>query len=169
MKLKTRDELFTDIIRQGKKHPKGWMASFSKDYQHLCDDCYLYHPSIGLFYLKEYQKNPFQHVGFGGKIARKIDDDLSEEFQKRSHDFGIIQGDIRKIACNIQQGVSPSEIIQSMFEGKNKGMTMPVKGKAATSSDPIHLLKNHGKEQQKKINDCFKKQASDNGLYHSYD
>jgi hypothetical protein len=169
MKLKTRDQLFNDIIRHGKKHPTGWMASFSKDYQNLSNDSYLFHPNIGLFYLKDYQKNPFQHVGFGGKIARKIDEDLTEELRKQSNNFGIIQGDIRRIAHHIDQGISPSEIIQSMFKGENKGMTMPVKGTASSSSEQVPMLKNFGKKNQKKVKEYFKKRASTDGLYHSYD
>lgn len=169
MKLKNRDELLSDIINQGKKHPTGWMASFGKNPHHLSEDCYLLHPNIGLFYLKEFQKNPFQQIGIGGKIARKIDDDLTEELRKESQQFGIIQGDIKKIAHNMKKGVTPHEIIQGMFEDKNKGMSMPVKGNATSSKDAITNFKDHGKNNQNKINDKFKKIARDEGFYSSYE
>jgi hypothetical protein len=168
MKLKNRDELLNDVIKQGKKHPTGWMASFGKNTHHLSQDCYLLHPNIGLFYLKEFQKNPFQQIGVGGKIARKIDDDLTEELRKESQDFGIIQGDIKRIASNMKKGISPHDIIQGMFKGENKGMSMPVKGKATNSPDANPKFKDHGKQNQKKINTQFKKLAGDEGLYSSY-
>ena len=169
MKLKKRDELLNDIIHQGKKNPTGWMASFGKNNHHLSDDYYLLHPNIGLFYMKEYQKNPFQQFGIGGKIARKIDGDVTEELRKQAHNFGIIQGDIRKITKNIQRGISPKEIIQGMYEGKDKGMSLPVKGKATNSIESMKKVKEQGKDNQKKINHHFKKMAKEDGLYASYD
>ncbi len=169
MKLKKRDDVLNDIIHQGKKHPTGWMASFKKNNHHLSDDYYLLHPKIGLYYLKEYQKNPFQHIGIGGKVARKIDDDVTEELRKNAHNFGIIQGDIQKITKNIQNGISPQEIIQGMFKGKDRGMSLPVKGKANTSINSIKKVKEQGKENQHKINHHFKKIAKEDGLYASYD
>lgn len=169
MKIKKRNELLNDIIHQGNKHPKDWMASFGKNFHDQSDDYYLHHPNVGLFYLKEYQKNPFHKIGVGGKVARKIDEDVTEELRKKAQHFGIIQGDIRKISENIKNGVTPTEIIQGMINGKNKGMTMPIKGKATKSSESIKKIKDHGKDNQKKINQRFEKIAKKNGLYTGYD
>lgn len=169
MKLRKRNELLNDILHKGKKHPTGWMASFRKNYHHLSDDYYLHHPKIGLFYLKEFQKNPIKHIGIGGKVARKIDEDVTEELQKNSQRFGIIQGNIRKITHNIKNGISPDEIIQGMIDGEDKGITMPITGKASQSSEPTRKMKDHGKENQKKIERHFQKVAKENGLYDSYD
>lgn len=169
MKIKNRDELLTDIIHHGKKYPTGWNASFGKNFHHFSEDYYLHHPKIGLFYLKEYQKNPYQKIGVGGKVARKIDEDVTEELRKHSQHFGIIQGDIRRITMNMRNGVSPKEIIQGMIDGKDKGMTMPIKGKATKSTESIEKVKDHGKNQQKKIDQRFQQLAKEQGLYSSYD
>lgn len=169
MKIKTRNELLTDIIHHGKKHPTGWMASFSKNYHYLSNDYFLHHPKVGLFYLKEYQKNPFEQVGVGGKVARKIDEDAIEELRKHADHFGIIQGDVRKITEHVKKGVSPDEIIQGMLTGKNMGMSMPVKGKATQSSESIETVKNHGKNLQQRVDYRFQQMAKEQGLYTSYD
>ena len=168
MKIKNRNEVLDDIIHHGKKHPSGWMAAFGKNYHDLCDDYFLHHPQIGLFYIKEYQKNPYQHIGVGGKVARKIDEDVTEELQKQSHHFGIIQGDVRKITENIRRGITPEEIVQGMINGEDKGMRMPVKGKASQSNQQMDKIKDQGKNQQRKINQRFQQIAKDQGLYSSY-
>jgi len=169
MKLKKRNELLNDIIHQGKKYPTGWMASFTKNQHHLSDDYYVHHPKVGLFYLKEYQKNPFQKRGVGGKIARKIDEDVTENLRKQAHRFGIIQSDINTLSKNMNKGISPEEILQGMLQGKNKGLTMPIKGRATDSHESIQQIKNHGKQNQKKINTHFETIAKEEGLYTSYD
>ena len=168
MKIKKRNEVLDDIIYHGKKHPSGWMAAFGKNYHDLSDDYFLHHPKIGLFYIKEFQKNPYHHLGVGGKVARKIDEDVTEELLKQSHHFGIIQGDVRKITENIRKGTSFEEIVQGMMNGKDKGMSMPVKGKASQSPQQIEKIKDHGKNQQEKINQRFRRLAEVEGIYSSY-
>ena len=56
-----------------------------------------------------------------------------------------------------------------MFKGKDKGMSLPVKGKANTSKESIKKVKEQGKQNQHKINHRFKKIAKEEGLYASYD
>lgn len=169
MKIKKRNEVLDDIIHHGKKHPSGWMAAFGKNNHDLSDDYFLHHPKIGLFYIKEYQKNPYQHIGIGGKVARKIDEEVTEELHKQSHHFGIIQGDVRKITENIKKGITPEEIVQGMINGKDKGMSMPVKGTASQSSKQVDKIKDHGKIQQKKIDQRFRQIAKAEGLYSAYE
>lgn len=169
MKIKKRNEVLDDIIHHGKKWPNDWMASFGKNYHDHADDYYVHHPKVGLFYIKEYQKNPYQHIGVGGKVARKIDADVTEELHKQSHQFGIIQGDARKITENIKKGISPEEIINGMISGKDKGIRMPIKGRASQSKEPFQKAKQQGKDEQKKINHRFQQIAKDEGIYSSYD
>ena len=91
MKNKPRNEILNDIIKDSKKFPEGWKAASGKDKKLFSTDYYIFNPNIGIYFLKEYQKNPFQVTGIGTKIARRIDDDIEEEINKNSEDFGIIQ------------------------------------------------------------------------------
>lgn len=76
MKIKSRNAILTDIIRDGKQHPNGWSATFGNDPESFSHDCYMFHPSVGIYLIKEYDKNPYEVKGVGSKIARHIDDDI---------------------------------------------------------------------------------------------
>ncbi len=169
VKIKPRNDILKDIIRDGKKHPKGWNATFGKDSTSFSHDCYIFHPSIGIYLLKEYSKNPFEVKGIGSKLARHIDDDIEEQMRKKSEDFGIIQGDIHKILTNINRGIPPEQILHSAINGDDLGLTIPVRGRASTSEDTFHSLKNTFSNQQKKLENRFEKMVSDDGLYTSYE
>ena len=168
VKIKTRNDILKDIIRDGKKYPKGWNAAFGKDTESFSHDCYIFHPNIGIYLLKEYNKNPFEIKGVGSKLARHIDEDIQEQIQKKSGNFGIIQGDIRKILENISRGIPPDRILTSAIQGEDLGLTIPVRGHASTSEDTYHSLKSTLSHQQKKIESCFEKILCQDGLYRSY-
>ena len=169
MKIKSRNDLLKDIIRDGKKYPQGWNAAFGKDSMSFSHDCYIFHPHIGIYLLKEYNKNPFEIKGIGSKLARRIDDDIEEQMRKKSGNFGIIQGDVRKIISNIDKGIPPEKILASAISGDDLGLSIPVRGHASTSKDTFHSLKTMFSHQQKKLEVCFEKMASDDGLYTSYE
>ena len=168
MKIKSRNDILNDIIRDSKKYPNGWKAAFGKDKDRFSNDCYISNPDIGIYLLKEYQKNPFQTKGLGTKIARHIDEDIQDKILEKSGDFGVIQGNIRRIIRNIEKGIHPQKILEEGLKGKNLGITVPVKGKASTSEDTFDYLKNSFSSKQKKLNSSFEKMVSDDGIYNSY-
>lgn len=169
MKNKSRNEILNDIIKDSKRFPDGWKAAFGKDNKLFSIDYYIFNPNVGIYLLKEYQKNPFQVTGIGTKIARHIDDDIEEKINKKSGDFGIIQGNIQKIIKNIDKGIHPQRIFEEGIKGKDLGITMPVKGKASTSENTFNYLQQTFASKQKKLNKKFEKMATDDGLYSSYD
>ncbi|MBN1860129.1 MAG: hypothetical protein JW840_01570 [Candidatus Thermoplasmatota archaeon] len=169
MKIKQRNDILRDIIRDGKKHPKGWHATFGTDRTLFSHDCYIFHPQIGVYLLKEYNKNPFETKGVGLKLARRLDEDIQEQMIKKSGDFGIIQGDIRKIFTNLTKGIPPQQILTSALQGQDLGITIPVQGRASTSQDTFHLLKNAFSHKQKKLENQLEKMVSEDGLYTSYE
>jgi hypothetical protein len=169
VKIKPRNDILRDIIRDAKKQPKGWSAAFGQDSSLFSHDCYIFHPGIGIYLLKEYNKNPFEIKGIGSKLARHIDEDIEEQITKKSGDFGIIQGDIQKILFNINKGIPPQQILTSAMSGEDLGITIPVQGRASTSKDSFHSLKNTFSSQQKKLETCFEKIVTDDGIYKSYE
>ena len=170
MNIKSRDEILKDVIREGKKHPKNWKAVFGKDNKNLSNDYYIFNPKIGIFLLKEYQKNPFEMKGIGGKIARHVDEDLELEVSKYSNDFGIIQGDYRKILKNLEKGMKPKKIFDAALKGKkNLGISMPIRGHASSNTDVFKDIYNTYLLDQRKLDLKFEKMAIDDGLYKSYD
>lgn len=170
MKIKSRNEVLNDIIRDAKKYPKDWKAAFGKDKERLSHDYYIFNPNIGIYLLKEYQKNPFEVKGIGGKIARCIDEDIENEITKYASDFGIIQGDIRRILKNLKKGIHPQKIFEAAVEGRGKslGISIPVRGQASSSDDSFVNLHNTLSTKQKRLDEKFEKMASDDGLYSYY-
>ncbi|MCJ7571505.1 MAG: hypothetical protein MUO82_06475 [Candidatus Thermoplasmatota archaeon] len=169
MKIKNRNEILNDIILDGKKHPRGWQAIFGQDNQRLTRDYYLMNPEIGIYYMKEYDKNPFIVKGIGSKIARKIDDEIETEIAKNEADFGIIQGDFQKIIKNIQKGIKPDKIFNEAIKGKKDlGLTIPVRGKASSSEERFKNLNQFLSNNRKKINLKIEEIANEDGLYQPY-
>lgn len=170
VKIKSRNEILNDVIRDGKRYPKDWKAVFGKDNKLMSKDYYIFNPNTGVYFLKEYQKNPYEIKGIGGKIARHIDEDIDMKVSKYAGDFGIIQGDYKKILKNLEKGVQPEEILDSAIKGKkNLGISLPVRGQASASRDIFDDIHNMLSLKQKKLDKKFEKIASDDGLYNSYD
>lgn len=169
-KIKPRNEILNDVIKDGKKYPKNWKAVFGKDNKLQSSDYYIFNPNIGIYLLKEYEKNPFEVKGVGGKIARHVDEDIEDMVSKHSSDFGIVQGDFRKILKNLEKGIEPQKIFDAAIKGKKDlGLTIPIKGQASSSKEVFDDINNNLSGKQKKINSTFEKIASDDGLYSSYD
>jgi len=169
VKIKTRNEILNDVIKDGKKYPKNWKAVYGNDNKSLSKDYYIFNPNIGIYLLKEYEKNPFEIKGIGGKIARHVDEDIEAEISKYSGDFGIVQGDFKKIFKNLEKGVEPQEILESAIKGKkNLGMSIPVRGQVSSSKDVFENINNVLSVERKKLDLKFEKMASDDGLYSSY-
>jgi hypothetical protein len=168
VKIKSRNEVLTDIIGQAKRHPKGWSGTFGKDVDTFSHDSYLFHPDIGIYLLKEYHKNPFEVKGVGSKLARHLDDDIEKQITEASGGFGIIQGDIQKIIDNINKGIPPQHIFTSALQGKDLGIKIPVQGHTSTQ-DAFHSLNNTFSSEQKNLRTQVKKMVSDDGIFTSYD
>jgi hypothetical protein len=170
VKIKDRNKIINDIIKDGKKHPNGWSAAFGKDSKRLSRDYYLSHPKVGIYLLKEYNKNPFKINGIGAKIARRVDKDIEAKIHKYDGDFGIVQGNFQKILKNIEKGIKPETIFESALKGKkDMGIKMPVKGKASSSKKIFDEININSLPNKKKINEKFEKIAYDDGLYKGYD
>ena len=170
MKIKSRNQILNDIIKEGENHPKGWKAVFGKDYENQSRDCYLFNPNTGIYLIKEYQKNPYQIKGLGGKIARYVDEDVQKKVSEFAGDFGIIQGDIRLILRNINKGIHPQRIFNQAFKSKGKkyGLTIPIRGNSSMSENSFNNIRLDFLQKQKKLDLKFQKIASDDALYNSY-
>jgi hypothetical protein len=169
MKIKSRNEVLNDIIRDAKKFPKGWKATFAKDDTSFSHNYYIFNPDIGVYHLKEYHKNPFHIKGLGAKIARHIDDDIEEALLRNTSDFGIVQENIQKILRNIERGIPPQKIFDAALQGKDLGLSIPVRGKASASKDTFTHLQTVLSSKQKSLDSKFEKMMVDDGVYTSYE
>lgn len=70
-----------------------WRAVAGDRRRGVGEDMYLGHPSVGVYQLKTYAKNPFEVNGVGTRVARRIDDDLDSLFPRdASARFGVQSG-----------------------------------------------------------------------------
>ena len=150
MKIRSRNNLLNDVIRDAKKYPKGWKAVIGKDENRFSNDYYIFNPNTGIYLLKEYQKNPFEIKGIGGKIARYVDDNIENEISKYSSDFGIVKSDILKISKNLRKGASFEKILNAAVDGKDMGISMPMRGYASSSKNSYSNIRRELLDKQKK-------------------
>jgi hypothetical protein len=169
MPIKKRHEILSDIIKDSSNHPKNWKAIFGQDPHLLSQDYFLLHPEVGVYCIKEYQQNPYVQKGVGGKIIRHVDEDLEQIIKTFSGDFGIIQGDIKKIASHLQQGRKPSDIITAAVQGHDLGLNIPVRGKASSEQQWFSDFRDQVRSNRKSVDDAFEKLAKKDGLYQSYE
>lgn len=167
--IKSRNQVLNEVIKDGKKYPSNWKAVFGRDEKRLSTDYYIFNPNTGIYLLKEYEKNPFQIRGIGGKIARKIDEGIDADISKKASDFGIIQGDYQKIIKNLEKGIRPEKIFNEALKGKKDlGIKIPIKGHASNSIDVFENIHNTYIKEQSRIDKKLEKMADEDGLYRSY-
>jgi hypothetical protein len=171
LKIKSRSEVLNDVIKDAKKHPKGWKAVLGNDNLYQSRDYYIVNPDVGVYFLKEFEKNPFELKGVGSKIARQVDEDIDAKITKYSGNFGIIQGDIKKITNSIIKGIKPEDILGAAIKQSKKdyGIRIPMKGKASSHENTFKEIRSNFSNNQKKVDQKFEKLAKDEGLYNSYD
>ena len=170
MKIKTREEILNQVIKDGKKYPKNWKAVIGKDEKRLSNDYYIFNPNIGIYLLKEYEKNPYSIKGIGSKIARHIDEDIDAKISKYAGDFGILQGDFRRIINNLEKGLKPDQIFNAALKGKKDlGIKIPIRGQASTSKEIFKDIFYEMSSRQKKLDKKFEEMADEEGLYRSYE
>ncbi len=75
MRVRDWQEILADVASDS-TDPDGWRAVAGSRRGGLGEDLYFGHPSVGVYHLKTYAKNPRDLRGVGARVARKVDDDL---------------------------------------------------------------------------------------------
>lgn len=75
MRIREWDDIVQDVI-ESDADPESWRAVGGDRARGPGEDMYLGHPSVGLYHLKTYAKNPFSVEGVGTQVARSIDDEI---------------------------------------------------------------------------------------------
>lgn len=87
--MRVRD--WTDILHDVADHgddPDEWRATAGRRRADVGEDLYLGHPSVGLYHLKTYAKNPYEVNGVGTRVARKVDGDIDSLLPNRDESTG---------------------------------------------------------------------------------
>ena len=163
MEVLSREAVLNEIVNEAKKRKKGWKLVFGKDEVMQSHDYYIFHPEVGIYLLKEYQKSPFEFRGVGGKIARKVDEGVSRAISRSRGEFSIVQLDMKEVTKCIEEGMSLWKVLE-----ERRGLKMPVKGKASFSRKQFDYLRESFSIERKKIDSFFEKLLSVDGIYNSY-
>ncbi|RLM67025.1 hypothetical protein DVK05_07275 [Halorubrum sp. Atlit-8R] len=75
MRVRDWDDILADVASDS-TDPDGWRAVAGTRRGGLGEDLYFGHPSVGLYHLKTYAKNPRDLRGVGAQVARSVDDEL---------------------------------------------------------------------------------------------
>jgi hypothetical protein len=89
MRVRDWQDILEDVV-DSNADPDGWRAVSGDRRGGLGEDMFLGHPSVGVYQLKTYAKNPFEVKGVGSQVARRIDDDLDPLFpEEGAGRFGV--------------------------------------------------------------------------------
>lgn len=90
MRVRDWQDILTDVV-ESSGDAADWQAVAGDRATGLGEDMFIGHPSVGVYHLKTYAKNPFDVEGVGARVARRIDDDLAPLFPDRNSGgrFGV--------------------------------------------------------------------------------
>ena len=93
MRVRDWQDILGDVV-ESNADPDGWRAVAGDRRGGVGEDLFLGHPSVGVFQLKTFAKNPFEVQGVGSRVARRIDDELDPIFpaEDGSGRFGVNRG-----------------------------------------------------------------------------
>ncbi|MFB6270207.1 MAG: hypothetical protein ABEH83_09705 [Halobacterium sp.] len=77
MRVRDWEDIVSDVV-ESSADPDDWRAVAGDRESGVGEDFYLGHPSQGVYHLKTYAKNPFEVRGVGARVARKVDDGLTD-------------------------------------------------------------------------------------------
>ncbi|WP_254534960.1 hypothetical protein [Halomarina litorea] len=75
MRVRDWQDILGEVVESG-ADPQDWRAVAGDRRNGVGEDLYLGHPSVGVFQVKTYAKNPFEVRGVGAEVARRVDDDI---------------------------------------------------------------------------------------------
>jgi hypothetical protein len=90
MRVRDWQDILEDVV-ESDADPDGWRAVGGDRAGGIGEDLYVGHPSVGVFQLKTYAKNPYEVQGVGTEVARRIDDELDPLFPEEADSgmFGV--------------------------------------------------------------------------------
>ena len=93
MRVRDWQDILENVVESGAEASQ-WRAVAGDRRGGPGEDMFIGHPSVGVFQLKTFAKNPYEVRGVGSQVARKIDDELDPLFPENDNAgrFGVNQG-----------------------------------------------------------------------------
>ena len=166
--IQTRDAILEELLQKAKRKPTGWKAAMGVNPLQHSQDYYVFHPNIGLYVIKEFEKNPFVRQGVGSKVSRRIDDDIEDIFVHNKGKFGIVQGDMKKVLHHLERGHKPTELFQAAMDGKDMGIRIPLRGNATSEKPVFSKIHEAMGEKRKKLDAAYDELITEEQVNASY-
>ncbi len=93
MRVRDWQDILGDVV-ESNADSGDWRAVAGDRRGGVGEDMFIGHPSVGVFQLKTFAKNPYEVQGVGSRVARRLDDELDPLFPERESGgrFGVNQG-----------------------------------------------------------------------------
>jgi len=93
MRVRDWQDILEDVV-ESDADAGGWRAVAGDRRDGVGEDMFVGHPSVGVFQLKTFAKNPYEVEGVGSRVARRIDDELDPLFPEGDDGgrFGVNRG-----------------------------------------------------------------------------
>ena len=79
MRVRDWQDILGEVV-ESRADAGGWRAVAGDRRGGPGEDMFLGHPSVGVFQLKTFAKNPYEVEGVGARVARSVDEDLDPLF-----------------------------------------------------------------------------------------
>ncbi|QPV62568.1 hypothetical protein I7X12_17830 [Halosimplex litoreum] len=114
MRVRDWQDILEDVV-ESDADPGGWRAAGGDRASGIGEDLYFGHPSVGVFQVKTYARNPYEVQGVGAEVARKIDDDLDPLFPEEPGDGGMfgVQQPMEDEAAAEDAATELEEVVQA--------------------------------------------------------
>ncbi len=122
MRVRDWQDIMEDVV-DSDVDPQGWRAVGGDRSRGIGEDLYLGHPAAGVFALKTYAKNPFQVEGIGGRVARRIDDDLDPLFPEEGDATGRFG--VQEPIADESEAKTRAERLETVIETHAEAPTTP--------------------------------------------
>jgi len=93
MRVRDWQDILEDVV-ESDADAGDWRAVAGDRRDGPGEDMFLGHPSVGVYQLKTFAKNPYEVQGVGSQVARKVDEDLDPLFPNEDAGgrFGVNDG-----------------------------------------------------------------------------
>lgn len=144
MRVRDWQDILADVV-ENDRDPDAWRAVGGDRAGGIGEDLYLGHPSVGVYQLKTYAKNPYEVQGIGTEVARKIDDQIEPLFPEQgSGRFGVQQPiedesearqKANRLEAVVQEHAQSSTTPDALFEDLMDALDSPAYGPMEFDAD----------------------------------
>ncbi|MGM0592043.1 MAG: hypothetical protein ACQETI_10535 [Halobacteriota archaeon] len=183
MRVRDWQDILSDVT-EGNADPDGWRAIAGRRQGGVGEDLYLGHPSVGVYQLKTYAKNPYDVRGVGTRIARRVDEDIDPFLPTRDEGgrFAVQrppqdESDAERVAKRLQETVrvhaeaptTPDDFFTDMMEALDSPAFGPMRFELSERPDELDELSRTFEEAEElltaELDDLIEDDEVDRGFY----